>query len=88
MGSRRRLHQAPRFFLGGWGRRAPSTAQPLWACHVVDLPLEWVSPKDMTGHYGLTRVECTPTYLGRGSSVGPYSLVRQLQRIWSIILEL
>lgn len=53
----------------------------------MDIPLEWVAPEDQTGHYGLTHVECVPVYVGRGSTVGPYSLLRQLERITEVILE-
>lgn len=35
----------------------------MWLCHVVGIePLTWASPHDMTGSYGLTKVECAAVY--------------------------
>lgn len=51
-------------------------------------PLEWAAPIDQSGTYGATHVECRSVHFGPGGGVGPYSLVRQLEKIWEVLLEL
>jgi hypothetical protein len=59
----------------------------MWLCHTKfpSLGLQWASPTDMTGKYGLTEVVCNKvTFEGRSSS--PISLIRSLQKIWQILI--
>jgi hypothetical protein len=60
----------------------------MWLCHDVGVPvLQWASPVDQSGHYGLTHVECTEVKFGPGGA-GPLSLVRALLKIAEVLGEL
>jgi len=61
----------------------------MWLCHTKfpSLGLDWAAPRDMSGSYGLTEVECHPVTFS-GGTYGPVSMVRALQRIWDALIDL
>lgn len=58
----------------------------MWLCDVLGVPvLQFASPTDMSGHYGLTEVACHPVTFGPGG-VGSFALLRNYLKLIRILI--